>query len=536
MFLSFIIFLVYLSPSKVKIIKNGIYNLMIDNLYLYSQQENISVSDKYKYPNTLVRIKLITQNLNNTFYIIEKLSEKFKLGYTNTKEISFNINNKISYLWNFIEINNDEYIIKNKNNCFIYLINNKLFCENIQIDKSTKFKIIRIFSEIKKNMNNYELELLKKEPIDILIKYIDLTDHQLERGKVHQIEKDYDNEELRYSIRSILKNIPWIRKIFILMPNEKVRYFNNYNLIKEKIVYIKDKDLLGYDSSNSNAFQFRYWKMKYYGISDNVIIMDDDYFIGKKLKKSDFFYVKNGKIVPLIITSNFIKIDKQIIDKNIKTYKNSMIFNKVEQNNDEFFYSKYLTLKFILNKFNIYYEEYIYLPNFTHNAIPINLHDVKEIFDIVYKSKYKYNTLDCPYRAPCYIQFQTMIISYTFIKYNRKVKNISYKYINLNNSINTNYTKKLFCINKGAENYSDVDLYKEKILMEYLFPIPSKYEIVENPILNISFNAIYSMEQSLKSKEIFFINLIKRKEFYIIKGNIILISILLIIKIKVKNY
>ncbi len=46
------------------------------------------------------------------------------------------------------------------------------------------------------------------------------------------------------------------------MPNEKVRYLKNYNLIEDKIVYIKNKDVLGFDSSNSNAFEFNYWRLK----------------------------------------------------------------------------------------------------------------------------------------------------------------------------------------------------------------------------------------------------------------------------------
>jgi hypothetical protein len=94
------------------------------------------------------------------------------------------------------------------------------------------------------------------------------------------------------------------------MPNNKVRFLKDYDLIKEKIIYVKDRDILGYDSSNTNAFLFRYWKLKRFGISDNFIVMDDDYFIGKKLKKKDFFYVKNGKVVPAIVTSNFIRFIK----------------------------------------------------------------------------------------------------------------------------------------------------------------------------------------------------------------------------------
>ena len=67
--------------------------------------------------------------------------------------------------------------------------------------------------------NKQDLILIEKEPIDIVIKYIDLEDPSLKRENIKQISKDEQHDELRYSIRSILQNIPWIRKIFILMPN-----------------------------------------------------------------------------------------------------------------------------------------------------------------------------------------------------------------------------------------------------------------------------------------------------------------------------
>ena len=69
------------------------------------------------------------------------------------------------------------------------------------------------------------------------------------------------------------------------------------------------------------AFLFRYWDLKKFGISDNFTVMDDDYFIGKKLKKTDFFYVNDGKILPSIINSNFFKIDKNSSQKKYDFYK-----------------------------------------------------------------------------------------------------------------------------------------------------------------------------------------------------------------------
>ena len=79
------------------------------------------------------------------------------------------------------------------------------------------------------------------------------------------------------------------------MTNENIRFFKNYNLINDKIVYVKDKNCIGYDSSNSNAFQFRYWKMKDFGMSDGFVVVGDDCFVRKKLKKTDFFILKKVK-------------------------------------------------------------------------------------------------------------------------------------------------------------------------------------------------------------------------------------------------
>ena len=222
------IVLLYICFSGEKIIKNGVYNFIANKFYLYSLKGKIYLSDNFKHPNTFFRIKRIYSNKNDTFFNIEEIYNNYKLGYLKNNEIAFISNNNNSQVWKFIVLSQKYYIIKNNNDCFLIIINFKIFCQNISFNQATKFELIKIYSEIDIKTNKYNSELINKEPIDILIKYIDLRDPKLKRDNIHQIEKDYDNEELRYSVRSILNNIPWVRKIFILMPNEKVRYFKDY--------------------------------------------------------------------------------------------------------------------------------------------------------------------------------------------------------------------------------------------------------------------------------------------------------------------
>ena len=319
------------------------------------------------------------------------------------------------------------------------------------------------------------------------------------------------------------------------MPNKKVSYFKKYNLIKEKIIYLYDKDLLGYDSSNSNSFQFIYWKLKIFGISDNIITMDDDYFIGKKLEKNDFFYVKNGKVVPLITNANFIKIDKDSVKKNIKFYDKKAKIKKEEQNGYNFKLSLFLTLELILKIFNISNKDIIYVPYFRHNALPLNLIELKEAYKVIYKSKFRYNTLDCGYRIPGYIQFQFFLLSYTFLKYYKKVNHIPSKYIDLKNTISEIHKYPLFCINKGADNYTKLNLYEEKIMLEYLFPNPSPYEIADYKLVNVSFNTIYLMKELLMNYQYKIIDLITQNKIFYLFLIILINFILLIIKVS-NNY
>ena len=490
---NYIILVISYSFSIEILITNGIYNLIYKNGYFNYENQTISISEYLKDTlNSYFRITHIA-NYSSGFYYIEHIN-------TNLSLISYHNNNILnisdrkeefsaSAFWIFIQTENNNFRIQNENKCFLKIRNFNITCENINLEEASIFSLIKIYEEVVEN--SIYNKIIEKEPIDVLIKYIDLRDPFLKRDGIHQIEKDFDNEELRYSIRSILKYIPWVRKIFILMPNEKVRYFNDSQFIKERIVYVKDKDILGYDSSNSLAFQFRYWKLEKFGISDNFIAMDDDCFIGQPLNKTDFFYILDNKVVPSIITYKFLEIDKKAAKKKIIHFKKIINRKIQEQTSSTFKYSLYLTYSFLLELFN----QTKYFPIHTHNAIPVNLKELKEVYDLVYQSEYKSCTLDSLYRSNDNLQFQVLILSYTFIKYKKKVRNISNKLIQSRYAIFEDYNFSLFCINTGAIKYTPLSFIESKIVMEYLFPNPSPYEISSNNLPTLTLNALFLIEK-----------------------------------------
>ena len=81
--------------------------------------------------------------------------------------------------------------------------------------------------------------------------------------------------------------------------------------------------------------------------------------------------------------------------------------------------------------------------------------------------------MECLYIIKGWFHFQTFVLSYTFIKYNRKVKDIPYKYITFDKTLYSNYP--LFCINKDPYHYLYITGFEEKIVFENLFPNPINY-------------------------------------------------------------
>lgn len=311
----------------------------------------------------------------------------------------------------------------------------------------------------------YYLKNTLKEPIDIIIKYIDLNDKALNRTGINQIYKDKDNEELKYSLKSILEYIPWVRKIFILMPNKFVKYLKSIDEINDKIIYVNDKNLLGFESANIQSFLFNLYKIENFGISKNFIYMEDDYFIGKKLSKTDYFYYeeKENKVVPFIISYLFFNLNKSLLFDNYFKLTRKEID---PHSNEGFMKQIHNTDRFILKQYNKPLIKVL----FTHNSIPENIDDLKEISKEANKYEYINATLLSKQRNIQSLCHQHFINVFNLNIKHRKVHFIQTYYFRMENLNKINLNRKLFVINtSGNHKPLNRDYKKQKKIMRKRF-------------------------------------------------------------------
>ena len=432
----------------------------------------------------------------NSYYIIAKAFNK-KIGINDSGDlILYKLNEVVNIektKWNFIKIEDKKYLLQNDFNKKYVEIKNRREGKNIiyypictadiskenekidtdKISNTFKYSFFKLCDEVK--LKPEHIEIIDKEPVDILIKYIDLTDKNLNREGITQIKKDEDNEELRYSVRSILQYIPWIRKIFILMPNERVKYFKPIEEINGKFVYVKDKDLLGFDSANSVVFQLNLYNMTKFGLSENFILIDDDYFFGKPVKKSDFFYYdeKQKKVLPAVLTDDFSEMVKsEVMNEYNKLWKRKKSIKPHAFNGWKI--SQLSAFKLLLEKYDI---PLIYA-GFSHNAISLNINDLKEIYDlIINKYEFANDCLKSKIRTIYDLQPQSLFNAYNFNIKKRLVHSIPYEYYDIAFLDGKSLDIELFVLNtSGDRKYTAEQQKKAKNLLEKKFPLPTPFE------------------------------------------------------------
>ena len=314
-------------------------------------------------------------------------------------------------------------------------------------------------------------------PIDVVYSYIDRDDPKLITQNEGAGFKDHDPAcELKYSMRSVLKHIPWIRKIYVVMPNETIRFIDENKRQKDnRIVYVRDKDLLGFDTTCPLTKEFNMYKLKAFGCADNVIYFNDDMFVGADANKSQFFNKDNK---PYILhnepyTRNNYDEHKAIFDE-----------TKASQNLYDSAAYKYRIMRAHMFAYQLFGKDARtpkHLFHTNHNAMPINLTELEELVEVMRQNypnaEYVLNAREMNRMAP---QFQELYMLWIANKYNREIEHMRmhyYECTHVPNSRRMFMMPTLFCINTNAVNVpTDKDVAHEVSVLRHLYPDPTPYE------------------------------------------------------------
>ena len=150
-----------------------------------------------------------------------------------------------------------------------------------------------------------------------------------------------NNDELKYSLRSIERYAPWVRNIFILTDNQKPKWLDISN---PKIKIIDQNDILPNKSLpcfNSNVLEHFLYKIP--NLSEYFLLSNDDMFLNRTVLPDTFFAADGFPIIrlnqkPFRRFRWFLR--EQILKKPHKLYSKAL-FNAAE---------------LVKNKFGVFYN------------------------------------------------------------------------------------------------------------------------------------------------------------------------------------
>jgi len=139
------------------------------------------------------------------------------------------------------------------------------------------------------------------EEIDIVIPWLNPTEQWFSQYKNYCENEDpcriRDLNTIRPTIKSIIKNLPWVRYIWLIVFDEEQHNNLDWEELKnEKVKFIYHRDILPQEFlPNFNSMLIEAYIHKIPELAENFIFSNDDIIFVKPIPKE--FYIKNNKIV-----------------------------------------------------------------------------------------------------------------------------------------------------------------------------------------------------------------------------------------------
>jgi hypothetical protein len=148
--------------------------------------------------------------------------------------------------------------------------------------------------DIGKGCNSRETEQIAK-PIDAVYTWVDSADpswqnewHNEFPAKSFDADRYSNNDELRFSLRSLGKYAPWLNRIYVVSNCAPPAWLS---LAHPDIEWVRHEEIFPDPSVlptfNSHAIESCLHRVK--GLSENFIYFNDDFFLGQPCLPGDFF-------------------------------------------------------------------------------------------------------------------------------------------------------------------------------------------------------------------------------------------------------
>ena len=165
-------------------------------------------------------------------------------------------------------------------------------------------------------------------PIDAVYLWVDGSDSQWQLkkkeiiddlyGRSHLLKDDVasvgrfaDNDELKYSLRSLALHASWINNVYIVTDNQCPRWIN-----RDKVTIVDHNEIFPENASlpcfNSHAIELCIHRIK--GLSEHFLLFNDDFFLGSAMHKYDVFKGNSDPVLWVL--------------KKRKKYKNNLLSDK----------------------------------------------------------------------------------------------------------------------------------------------------------------------------------------------------------------
>jgi hypothetical protein len=149
---------------------------------------------------------------------------------------------------------------------------------------------------------------MKKFPVDAVYTWVDGSDSEwLEKKRltleesagrylaegVSGVGRFRSNDELKYSLRSVARFAPWIRRVFIVTDDQVPDWLDTSN---RKVEIVDHRDIFD-DKDHLPIFSSRAIELRLHhitGLSERFLSFNDDFFLGRPTSVSDFFH-ESGK-------------------------------------------------------------------------------------------------------------------------------------------------------------------------------------------------------------------------------------------------